>query len=565
MKASLTRILVVGLLAAFAWPSGIGAVTQGVTGQVMDTSAVPLGSAVMWVEGTSVETLTDSAGQYSLQDLSPGTYRVFAFKPGYAEASQVVSVTNGVMSELDLVLVPRPGTIRRVPEDYSTIQLAVDAAQPGDTVQVGPGTYHENVRVRFKNISLIGAGAENTVIDAGGSSALLVEHQDNPSYVIDGFELRNCSAGVYGEHTSGTFTNLITQCTHVGYWGWYNTPSQGAGPDPQIRNNVFRGSLLGAQIYTSNPYLINNVFEGTTAALFLADDGYGPSFPTVRNNIFLSNQTVLVESDDPVNGPSHAATSYNTLYGNQSIGSYELGPTDIVEAPRFRGALDYRLRYDSPSVDAGDPSPESDDLPAAGMGGQTNDHGIYGGPFAHRRCTSTLPDELADPDTDGLTSLDELQVYHTDGCSLDTDVDGCADSEEPAGAPVPKPGSTGAYDPLNPYDFYDVPAPTSPDMTPNGPRDQIVDIGDVLGVLFYTFADEGGPPNANGVSYDTVKGSCDMDGDTTPDKEGLCYDRSPSAGPNPPWDAGPPNSVIDMGDVLTVLAQAFVVDCTGDP
>ncbi len=168
----------------------------------------------------------------------------------------------------------------------------------------------------------------------------------------------------------------------------------------------------------------------------------------------------------------------------------------------------------------------------------------------------------ADYDSDGLTDDDEVFVHGTDPTIPDSDGDGCADGEEPAGAPAPKPGSTGAYDPLAWYDFYDVPAGANPDPAPNGPRNGTIDIADALAMLFYVFADEGGPPNGNGVSYDIVKGSCDIDADTTPDREGLCYDRTPGEGPNPPWGAGPPNGAIDMGDVLGVMSQ-FGLECSG--
>ena len=144
-----------------------------------------------------------------------------------------------------------------------------------------------------------------------------------------------------------------------------------------------------------------------------------------------------------------------------------------------------------------------------------------------------------------------------DACVADDDSDGCADSEELLGASAPKPGSTGAYDPLDPYDFYDVPVPALADPAPNGPRNQVVDIADVLGVLFYAFADEGGPANANGVAYDSDKMGLGT-------KAGQFYDRTPGTDPNPPWDAGPPNGVIDIGDVLVALAQ-FGLDCSGEP
>src|SRR5258708_33167805 len=46
-----------------------------------------------------------------------------------------------------------PHAILRVPEEYSTIQAAVNAAVPGGMVSIGPntnpdGAYHESVRVK---------------------------------------------------------------------------------------------------------------------------------------------------------------------------------------------------------------------------------------------------------------------------------------------------------------------------------------------------------------------------------------------------------------------------------
>ena len=52
-----------------------------------------------------------------------------------------------------------------VPRDFATIQAAVDAAAPGDTVNVGPGTYVEQV-VIDKDLALHGSGANATVVKA---------------------------------------------------------------------------------------------------------------------------------------------------------------------------------------------------------------------------------------------------------------------------------------------------------------------------------------------------------------------------------------------------------------
>lgn len=84
---------------------------------------------------------------------------------------------------------PPPRTII-VPDDYLTIQEAINAASDGDTVFARNGTYYENVVVN-KSISLLGENRENTVIASGGVGTVIQVDSDNVT--IGGFEIRNCS------------------------------------------------------------------------------------------------------------------------------------------------------------------------------------------------------------------------------------------------------------------------------------------------------------------------------------------------------------------------------------
>jgi pectin methylesterase-like acyl-CoA thioesterase len=43
----------------------------------------------------------------------------------------------------------------RVPEDFPTIQTAIDAVAEGGTVLIGPGTYQENLKIT-KSLRLVG-------------------------------------------------------------------------------------------------------------------------------------------------------------------------------------------------------------------------------------------------------------------------------------------------------------------------------------------------------------------------------------------------------------------------
>jgi len=156
----------------------------------------------------------------------------------------------------------------------------------------------------------------------------------------------------------------------------------------------------------------------------------------------------------------------------------------------------------------------------------------------------------ADSDNDGVDDGEEVMNVGTSPTNADSDGDGCADSEELYGAPKPKPGNTGPYNPLSHYDFYDVPV-SALKIDPTGVYDQSVTMGDVLAVLAYV-GDTPAKP-----AYNT-----DLNGNTV--KDGLEYDRSPSVEPDPPWDAGPPDAAVTMSDVLAVLAQVGL-SCSGPP
>ena len=67
-------------------------------------------------------------------------------------------------------------TIRKVPQDFSTIQGAIVAAQNGDTVRVAPGVYVENINFLGKAITVVSeAGPNFTTIASALETSTLME------------------------------------------------------------------------------------------------------------------------------------------------------------------------------------------------------------------------------------------------------------------------------------------------------------------------------------------------------------------------------------------------------
>ena len=89
------------------------------------------------------------------------------------------------------------GTIIRVPQDYATIQSAIEAASAGDTVLVSPGAYRENIDFNGKDIVVaslfLTTGNQqfinNTVIDADSGSVVAFANRETQNAVLCGLTI----------------------------------------------------------------------------------------------------------------------------------------------------------------------------------------------------------------------------------------------------------------------------------------------------------------------------------------------------------------------------------------
>lgn len=169
---------------------------------------------------------------------------------------------------------------------YSTIQSAVNAASSNDAVVVAAGTYKESV-VISKAVSLIGAGADSTTIDATG-----LAH----GVFVDGFDY----PGVKNVTIAG-FT-----VTHALYEGvlLVSTSDDTIRDNHIVNNDTIPGIVFGSGIACPGPQPGSGTYEGDESG----DCGgglhlVGTAHSIVSGNLLSGNGDGVLISDET--GESH--------------------------------------------------------------------------------------------------------------------------------------------------------------------------------------------------------------------------------------------------------------------
>jgi hypothetical protein len=285
-----------------------------------------------------------------------------------------------------------------VPRDHATIQGAVDAASPGDTVKVAAGTYTESVVLR-DGVCLLGSGARRTILDAGGEGRTLVDLTNAPGSVVAGFTMRGTApkAGCASLDVFACSGNWYTAGVYLGNNGVFawHSPTQAA--PPIIANNIFESNYIGVMLYFHGLAVVrNNVFVGNRNG-FVANHYQDRTL--IANNVFvgnhelaIGNQAAYLDLIDNVIVGSQLGVRFqyiqtghiacNIFYGNGANANegdrFTIGRDGNVEAePRFVGNGDYHLAPGSPGKDAGchrGKVLEPDGTPP--------DIGAFGGPLA---------------------------------------------------------------------------------------------------------------------------------------------------------------------------------------
>lgn len=305
-------------------------------------------------------------------------------------------------------------TTINVPDDHPTIQEAIDAAEPGDTILVGPGTYLENIDFKGKGIIVIStAGPVLTVIDGGSpddpdyGSVVSFISKEGEDTLLQGFTLTNGTGnlttglyrggGVYCHESHPTLVNnhitnneadmgagiyckYFSSPTIIDCAVYENTASQEGGgmrtygshpvlANSTIYNNsAMEGGGINCKGASPGPCLINVTLWGNTAL-----GGGGGIYSrydcalSVTNCIIFGNiaaqgsQIYIAHSTEP----TPATISYSDVQGGEaavflhSTATLNWGAGNIDAEPQFvdTGLGDFHLTQGSPCIDKGDNDP----------------------------------------------------------------------------------------------------------------------------------------------------------------------------------------------------------------
>jgi len=150
-----------------------------------------------------------------------------------------------------------------VPDDYLSIQSAVDAASSGDIIIVRKGTYIENIKINKSLIIKSEEGPEKTVVKAKDADKSVFTVWSNENVTISGFSVEGANREI---SASGIELNSIGKCN--------------------IINNVLSNNYAGIGLVFSNNNVItnNNISNNTEGIILVTSDNNKIYKNNIKNN-----------------------------------------------------------------------------------------------------------------------------------------------------------------------------------------------------------------------------------------------------------------------------------------
>jgi hypothetical protein len=335
---------------------------DGAAGVFMDTQiwtqfhdenpGIDAASAQFWLDGQRIANNALDITTYNLGMSVDITYTPPTFASGSVHTYSV-TVADGDGNEsapleatFTVELVPQT---LYVPAQYATVQDAITAAQPGDTIEIAPGSYagplvfnpaKSGVTIAGHNAYITGS-APNAAVTINGATNVhisgLVVNSGAQGIVLNGdvagARIERCQVANLtgpGIAVMGQGEVAIVNClSQRNSNGVYIAPGAARTADVVLLNSTIAYNTNGVEVYASPLVARYNIIAFNTSNGFMM--GENAPAPVLDYNCVAEN------------GAAPATSNY---------GDVTPGVNDIQDDPLFAGAYDFTLQGTSPAVDA---------------------------------------------------------------------------------------------------------------------------------------------------------------------------------------------------------------------
>ncbi len=263
-----------------------------------------------------------------------------------------------------------------VTQNSGSIQRGINAANAGFTVNIGDGTYNENVLISTAGVTLRSVNQYGAIVDAGGTGVgiqVSSAHGALGTVTIDGFTVRNWNSGgiVQGMSAAPFATTHVRNNNVIGPVGGSTSHGNGiqvSGDGSTVTGNTVSGAILNSADWSGSGILVvngsnilvsGNQVSGSDIGIGVMNwNAADVSGVTIDNNVVTGHSEGI--SIQVYGGPiSGVAITNNTISGNDSgIGVWDWGLganswTGTVASVQGNTLSDNQTHISSDFADAG--------------------------------------------------------------------------------------------------------------------------------------------------------------------------------------------------------------------